>query len=493
MYVFILDDSPATADAAASLMQADEGEPQSRLFTPVHQGCFFGMDASDLAESFWLGHMDCGGIGQFTLDEFVDKFTSEFECQYKSRNKLAVQHLYLVGCEIGLADRWMPAAQVIADLLYRRGFAGCNVHAVINPPRADAAMLVNVLAGSQYAASLPGEVHATLYDRSTVDQLQRLQIDIDALERECRTLGVHARAAKAGMRQQLQQKCKDKETLEKEGIRFLETCDIRAELLRPHNTCIPNRPALRPEKVMAHELALVQINKLMMRLACAGAVQSTFQKQIDNVARIVMRTTSPELRLLRELRQALAAHEGPEWWRVLETYRDKFNKRTETGQAVIRLCQEARPALLISPTPVPAKKPGLFAKAKHAVTFVSTLAAAASKPVMPSDMSLAITMIKSFANQLERESHHSFFYKDLKTYKVNKLKNLASMIQQCFDENPAAPDWIPLVKDAMKDSRLVRGVISHRTYDLLDDILRRQRSYEHTPLLTIAGVGASMR
>jgi hypothetical protein len=92
---------------------------------------FANADFSDLNSILILGHGGLDSYGSLTPKEFARIFAENFAKSFTSGSRFAVDHLYLVGCNIGLIHTdGQSVAQQIINELHAKGFTEVVLHCV---------------------------------------------------------------------------------------------------------------------------------------------------------------------------------------------------------------------------------------------------------------------------------------------------------------------------------------------------------------------------
>lgn len=169
-----LKDGPQGQPSAASSLAERAQFPAPKSFTKGGQ-CFKDMKKAP-SEIMFLAHSHVNNSHAFgdyqTTEEFVDTLKTEFTDQFKHEDKQKVQHIYLIGCEVGLIrevgiliKHRTSLAQEMADQLFKAGFKNVNVHAVASPEgKIVGGMRVNVIHNhaSVLKGRMPGDITATV-------------------------------------------------------------------------------------------------------------------------------------------------------------------------------------------------------------------------------------------------------------------------------------------------------------------------------------------
>lgn len=476
MHIFKLDASPETARTAPvvaeNLLKTLVGlVARPRAFGAGDNGCFSGLSMQDMASTCWLGHADKQGIGDYTsAGAFVKKFNNEFEKEFASSEKNKVQHVYIIGCETGLIDSGStPMAQQIADKLHDKGFKSVKVHAVANPPQPDTSMIVKIVSHPQPPAFLSGDMQAVLLNAEQAAQYHQLTVSI---------------ANSTGMA-----RCKlqdQRENLEKQGIVFLHTSNILGELDRPHNTFIPNQPNLRPVKLLQQEQALLTVEDAIRQEAFMSSCRGR-ERALKFLGKMRPGNQENKLENLHRLRDEIRNCECKEdtWLTNLTRWQSHF--RMSKGCQVLL-------GSFIAKANVTTQSGFHMAAAAAASSVVATgglvlsgcssrLYAPPAKSEMPPAMRTAKRRIDHHVEVLEEEKRSSWFPSEIKDYKIRQLKALSQNIQGAYERNSARPEWLAFIEAAIRDDKLVQGVMQHRTYDLLCRIRDENRPSDRTALM----------
>lgn len=478
MYIFRLDDSQATNKSAQAVGEAHfDGTVASRAFTKQWRGSFALMSLADMQATCWLGHADTTMMGEYTASEFVQKFTREFEAQFKQvENKLEVKHLYLLGCETGLIEQGTALAQQIADGLEKNGFKNVVVHAIANPPQPDRAMIIKIVDSPSFGDQLMGEVHAMLLTKAQASRLSELQTEISSLERQRKTEIV---------RTAIYTRIEERRQIEEQALMFLDTIDIKAELDRPHNCFVPHQAAARPAKLLAQEVALMKIDKMIKQLAFAKAGKTKVEQSVTKMVRKVRPCKRDDISNLKALKQEVAQHVGENWWHAVESAKKLFSETAPCYRLLDDISKEMRQSsvsLTAAPSLFSSSAPDVGRRTNtRLVSFATEVMQ--RKPEMSVAMRSAIQLMTRHAAQLEHEYRQSWVGQAIKLYKAQTLRDMVAQLHVEFGKNPEKPEWLPIIEAALRDSKLVQGKISHRTLDLLRDIVTQNQLSERTPLL----------
>lgn len=252
------------------------------------QGIGVDQKKRELSKLLFLGHAHEGFYGDFSPQEFAERFAASFlgpapemgfldrlnplyqaraDAAFNPEDKSLVQDIYLVGCELGSYDppNNNSFAQQLADCLYEKGFSNVKVHAIAyekaNP---DESMYVEVDENRGAKGSIPkvlfnesGEL--TPYDTITPGYLNAYSVSptMTAEIRNLRSVEEQAlgngdqRSAKAA-REKIDALLKEP----KENRSIVSSAPPLSCLDRAENTFIPKKNRQykpRAERVLADE------------------------------------------------------------------------------------------------------------------------------------------------------------------------------------------------------------------------------------------------
>lgn len=203
------DEQPATANQVLSF--DDHPEPLSR---------------ADVKSLVFAGHSDTRKLGSFNASEFAKRLN----VLVSSANRLAVEHVYIVSCEVGAYNRkYECLAQRIADNLHKEGYANVKVHAIASPEALldGAEMRVQVVERSGVlgrAGVKPGDLKAYVLNPDEAKAYSRAQDELSKLP------------ANHGNKKVIQQTMN---SIKEQSLPFLEFTKPQTALIQPQNTFKP--------------------------------------------------------------------------------------------------------------------------------------------------------------------------------------------------------------------------------------------------------------
>jgi hypothetical protein len=473
-------------------------------------------------------------MGDFTPAGFVDRFSEQFEKKF--RNKEEVGEIFLVGCEAGLGDEnGNSLAQQIADKLYNKGFTKAVVHAVANPPQQGYVnMRVSIVTAGLMDVGCIGSYLLTRDQDKQLSALnEKLKvneqeiaglgniIDQKAVAKESRRWELDIRnvleVAQKNIKDQIQ-------SIQDKAVEFLNVApqDVIDELRRPHNTFYPTslvqqeKTRTRPTKDLIQELILNEINKriiyerkkhsqktikqlkaLKKKIAYSADINwgEKIDKAMDDYKKVfplayANSTTYQILGALVEIAQEKCGyspkHHGANMLAMLATNeldKDAFKKEF---YSMLKKFNVSKVVVTTHATKKEEKKDKKKDNnaIRNTVERVVTLMNAPPKPTelpMPPDMMKAIDAINAFIEELQQEEKNrwrwvtSFSLFPVKHYKIEKLQALAANMTKMYEDNkfqPVVPDWKEYVRQAQSDKELVYSFFSHRTENLLKNIIK---------------------
>lgn len=118
-----------------------------------------------LSSMVFIGHANTKKIGDYDADQFVARLA-----KVVGHNKTAVNHIYLVGCEVGKITQKGCLAQDITNKLIKAGFINVTVHAIASPEvlADEDQMVVSVINSAGAAIGYqPGHLHAFVMNKQS--------------------------------------------------------------------------------------------------------------------------------------------------------------------------------------------------------------------------------------------------------------------------------------------------------------------------------------
>lgn len=474
-------------------------------------------------------------VGDYHPGDFVDRFDEEFNKKFVGLKDKVVD-IFLVGCEAGLVDEnGRSLAQEIADHFYSKGFINAVVHTVANPPISQYVnMRVSVVTAGLTEVGCVSSYLLTRAQDKTLSDLddQYRKNEQEAIKTEAlRQEKIHKKESAKEELKTLKALDEIRKTLKKqidaiqeEAVSFLDVDpqDIIEELRRPHNTFHPqvkmktNPQLRRPSKELTQELVLNEINKRIRQERRKGKANDTLAK----------------IEILETLRLAISNNTNETWGQPIDAAMDAIERKFTAGyahsttyQLLSVLVTKARDKCGYQPKDRSGNV--ILSMAKTAKTVVGTIEEAINKKIdqfgsiagkkkkiiatlfselrpspkkvelkMPLEMAKTIEMVTAFIAELNKEEANrpAKWLNDLfplKSHKKERLQQLINDIHAYYETNKGyQPEedgvdlnqvatkqlagWLDLVREAQKDKALVKSRFSHRTENLINNILSGQ-------------------
>lgn len=293
--------------------------------------------ADELNSLVCLGHANQETFGGFEANAFVKKLKAMIETQDYAQ----LEHLYLVGCELGLRDNTgQSLAQTIADQLQKAGFSQVKIHSVAKPyahlPGTEA-MFVHVLdrIGLQSRGTniLPGYIYADLHTQAAADEILALETKLKQPQTPAPSLNKKLNAISEDPQK---------------TFHFLKASDPQTTLDRAENTFVPNENILqRNQRIAKAYHAEAQSYKSKTITALSQQAQHQENKKAQEKANILwfiigeLQKTDDDAeckKVLTNLKRELFEVQclGVDLLRVL-------NHNSTTYQLLEALCQDKQP------------------------------------------------------------------------------------------------------------------------------------------------------
>lgn len=488
--LFMLDASEETTHAADVLQTKFASKKcQPVSFAKDQKNCFDGIESvQEMASTAWLGHADRSMIGDYDADSFAAKFDKEFRAKFKGKSdKEVVRVIYIIGCEAAFqADGKASMAQKVADELYKKGYTNVCVRAVANKPNAGfAGMRVEVVTKVGMGVGVEvGDVNAYQLTADQEKRLKELNANLESAEKKLANLQ-QARYEKLDDKYKVkvdngEKKLKDyrsREQMHEDGAiiakrdaadneiqkikmkamqdqSVLVTSNIRLELNKPAHQFLPL--AVKDKKVAdPKEAALQKINDRVLQLRAEGK-------------------KSKDATILEELYQEIQNDKAGNWRDITKHYLNKhFSGITRVNSTTKEMLNE-----IIKSEPASEKtatQPSPKASLRQCVSE-----AVGIRADKPTDMLDAINAIDDFIQVLKKEEANKPWKKlsqlfPLKDYKIQKLEELKENLKTYYKEHGSSAEklanWVDVVKAAQTDKRLIKSRFSHRTENLLVNII----------------------
>jgi len=269
MIVFQVSDDESSQISARALagLNWTRSSVQSEVRPFFGNNSMQGASIDALRQLVFIGHASTSNYGDYSADEFAEKFASDFiKAGHLATDKLLVEDIFVIGCGIGLAkSNGKSLAQEIANKLAKKGFINLKVHAIANPdnipPKSE--MIVEVVnrAGIAVIRGVrDGHIKAYILNSVQSRELEKLESQL-AVENN--------RHQKFLLRQRI----KD---LQAKGICFIQSANPVEELQKPQNIFIPGESvAARKERIADHPYTKAESERLERESSQISAKQHT--------------------------------------------------------------------------------------------------------------------------------------------------------------------------------------------------------------------------
>lgn len=291
-FIYTVGQGEDTKQSAAAL-QSVFGAEDVKSFD--EDGCFTSLSEQDTDTLVFLGHAATTNYDRYTPEKFVERFDKQF----KGKNKLAVKHVCLLGCEVGLiGESGKSLAQKIANGLAEKGYKNVCVHAFARSPQQgeDIALYVEITSKVTAHDALMSK-HAEEFKRKGQPHAvtERKPGFVRVYELDPQTAQELDTLREAGCDKKRIQEIKDKATVR------MENANPAIELRMPQNVFIPKeKPEQRKDRVAQHPLTQLEdakqaaIKKIRKRVAAEKKPGKGKQHKLETVAKALARSSTEE-------------------------------------------------------------------------------------------------------------------------------------------------------------------------------------------------------
>jgi len=237
------DESIQTSARLLSELNWSGGHSKSEVRTFFSDSSMKDTSIDSLRQMVFIGHAGSANFGDYSADQFADKFSGDFiKAGHSETDKLHVEHIFVIGCDLGLAkSNEKSLAQEIANAMAKKGFSNLQVHTVINPANIPPKFAIFFEVVKHTGLSTLHEVEAGQIKAYILNSVQSKKVEELEHKLEKEQHSHH----KVSLREQIK-------GLQKKGICVIYSADLVEELQKPQNIFIPDESMEDRKARIAH-------------------------------------------------------------------------------------------------------------------------------------------------------------------------------------------------------------------------------------------------